>query len=81
MARRIVMKLSKRMMREINIASVADDVLRERFESFVNGKSECFTDNAPDTWNEEQRRAFDMVHEAEYKMKAKIIKVLRGEQT
>lgn len=66
------MKLSKKTIREINLISVFDKILRERFES-SNG---FFLDNAPDMWEDEEKEAFDMVTEVEYQLKSAILNIL-----
>lgn len=66
-------KISKKIVRQINLTSVFEKTLRERFESTLIG---FFLDSPPEMWNDEQRQAFDMVTQVEDELKAAILEVL-----
>lgn len=71
-------KIGKRLSREIQIASVFDSVLRERFTSGLTG---YFADERPDQWNDEQREIFDVASEVEHRMKSEILRMLGVEKS
>jgi len=72
-----MVKISKKLARELSHISVADKSLRERFESSMSG---YFADHAPDSWDGDQRAAFDLAYEVEDNLRAAILEVLGVKQ-
>lgn len=71
-------KISKRTLKAIQIVSVFDSILRERFTSSMSG---YFADDRPDMWNSEQKEIFDIATDVEYRLKAEILKILGVEES
>lgn len=66
-------KVSKRIVKQIQLASVFDSILRERFTSSLTG---YFADDRPEMWNDEQKEIFDIASDVERRLKEEILKLL-----
>ena len=51
-------RISKKMIKQIQAASVFDSILRERFTSTMSG---YFADHAPEMWDGGQKEIFDIL--------------------
>lgn len=72
------MTISKKKLKAIGLTSVFIDVMKEYLEPNYDGG--FFFDNAPDTWDKENRRLFDMTAEIEHRLKEQITAILTGEK-
>jgi len=70
-------KISKQTLKAIQLMSVFDSILRERFTSSMVG---YFADDRPELWNSEQKEIFDIAAEVEYRLKVEILKILGAEE-
>lgn len=66
------MKLSKKLQKEIALTSIFNDVLIERFTT----SDGCFTDHAPEMWDDAEKEIFDLTSEVEDRLKEKILVLL-----
>ena len=67
------MKLSKHKISELQVISVAHDILKHYGHSFV--------DNSPDEWSNFEKQIYDMANEIERKMLSAILETLGGSTT
>lgn len=65
------MKIPKKKLKQLSHISFMDEIIRN--QSLVDNK---FTEGAPDTWDKDETKLFDMLAELEYKIKDEVIKVL-----
>lgn len=70
--------VGKKKLKEIEILSVFIEVMRERVEPRYDGG--FFFDNAPDTWNKEDRNLFDVAAEIEHRLKEQITAILTSKR-
>lgn len=74
------MTISKKKLKAIGLTSVFIDVMKEYIEpSNLDGK--FFFDHAPDSWDKEDRRLFDMAAEIEHRLKEQITAILSRRAT
>jgi hypothetical protein len=66
-------KISKRTIREIQIASVFDAILRERFTSTLTG---YFADERPEMWDKSEKEIFDIASEVEHRLRDEVLRIL-----
>jgi len=69
-------KVSKRTIKAIQVASVFDSILRERFTSTL---TPYFADHNPETWTGEQKEIFNIASEIEHQFREEILKILTEE--
>jgi hypothetical protein len=66
-------KISKKLLKEIQLASVFDLILRERFTSTM---TPYFADDRPELWTDEQKEIFDIASEVEYQFREEVLRIL-----